>query len=155
MARASRNLVTGTIDQGISPKGLDLQVVISPFQALTGGVLMLTVPSCTPCSRCGGAGKQGRFPCALCDGEGLLRQTEEVRLGVPANAGDVTQIKVPLRGLGPHNFYLSVRVRVAWSIEGSKNFRRRFIGEHMPKAIGIDLGTTNSVVAVIEGESLR
>ena len=41
--------------------------------------------------------------------------------------GDVTQIKVPLRGLGPHNFYLSVRVRVAWSIEGSKNFRRRFM----------------------------
>jgi hypothetical protein len=44
-----------------------------------------------------------------------------VRFGVPANAGDVTQIKVPLRGLGPHNFYLSVRVRVAAALEDSES----------------------------------
>ena len=62
----------------------------------------------------------GAIACARCDGEGLLRQTEEVRLGVPANAGDVTQIKVPLRGLGPHNFYLSVRIRVAGSVQKIK-----------------------------------
>jgi DnaJ-class molecular chaperone len=117
LARASRNLVTGTIDEAISPEGLDLQVVISPAAALAGGVLKLDVPSCSPCSQCGGAGRQGRFPCEVCDGEGLLRHIEEVRVTVPENAGDLTRIKVPLRGLGPHNFYLSVRIRIAGQIE--------------------------------------
>ncbi len=71
LARASRNLVTGTIEEAISPEGLDLQVVISPAAALAGGVLKLDVPSCSPCSQCGGAGRQGRFPCEVCDGEGF------------------------------------------------------------------------------------
>jgi hypothetical protein len=39
LARVSRNLVTGTIDEAVSPEGLDLQVVISPAEALSGGVL--------------------------------------------------------------------------------------------------------------------
>ena len=117
LARASRNLIAGTTNEGISPESLDLQAIISPTTALAGGVLELTVPSCAPCSRCGGAGKQGRFPCEVCDGEGLLRHSEQVRFRVPENAGDVTQIKVPLRGLGPHNFYLSVRIRVAGSVQ--------------------------------------
>lgn len=123
LARASRNLVTGTVDEAISPEGLDLQVVISPAEALSGGVLELTVPSCSPCHQCGGAGRRGRFPCEICDGEGLLRDTEEVHFCVPENAGDVTQIKIPLRGLGPHNFYLAVRIRVAGSIEGTKSHK--------------------------------
>jgi DnaJ-class molecular chaperone len=124
LARASRNLVTGTIDEAISPEGLDLQVVISPALALAGGLLKLAVPSCSPCSQCGGAGRQGRFPCEVCDGDGLLRHIEEVCFTVPRNAGDATRIKVPLRGLGPHNFYLSVRIRIAGQIEEieSKDF---------------------------------
>ena len=117
LARASRNLVTGTTREAISPEGLDLQASSRLPTALAGGLLELTVPSCAPCSRCGGAGRQGRFPCEVCDGEGLLRHSEQVCFRVPENAGDVTQIKVPLRGLGPHNFYLSVRIRVAGSVQ--------------------------------------
>jgi hypothetical protein len=54
----------------------------------------------------------------------VLRHVEEVRVTVPENAGDLTRIKVPLRGLGPHSFYLSVRIRIAGQIEeiGPKYF---------------------------------
>jgi len=113
LARVSQSLTEGTADERKSPEGLDLQVVLSAAEALKGGILKLTVPSCSPCNQCGGAGREGLFPCASCDGEGLRAETETLRVRVPANVADGTHIKVPLRGLGPHNFYLSVRIRVA------------------------------------------
>jgi molecular chaperone DnaJ len=112
LARASRNLTEATADERRYPDGLDLQVVLSAAEALKGGILQLTVPSCSPCRQCGGAGREGLFPCALCDGEGLRQETETLRVRVPENVGDGRQINVPLRGLGPHNFYLCVRIRV-------------------------------------------
>jgi molecular chaperone DnaJ len=113
LARVSRNLTEGAADERKSPEGLDLQVVLSAAEALKGGILKLTVPSCSPCKQCGGAGREGLFPCASCDGEGLRQETETLRVRVPENVADQTHIKVPLRGLGPHNFYLCVRIRVA------------------------------------------
>jgi molecular chaperone DnaJ len=113
LARVSRNLTEGAADERKSPEGLDLQVVLSAAEALKGGILKLTVPSCSPCKQCGGAGREGLFPCASCDGEGLRQETETLRVRVPENVADDTHIKVPLRGLGPHNFYLCVRIRVA------------------------------------------
>ena len=59
------------------------------------------------------AGAQGIFPCDLCDGEGLREEEESVRVTLPPNVGDGTLIEAPLRGLGPHHFYLCVCVRVA------------------------------------------
>jgi hypothetical protein len=113
LARASRTLTEVTADEASYPDGLDLQVVLSATEALQGGTLQLTVPSCSPCRQCGGAGREGLFPCHLCDGEGLRRETETLRVRVPENVGDGRRINVPLRGLGPHNFYLCVRIRVA------------------------------------------
>jgi molecular chaperone DnaJ len=113
LARVSRNLTEGTADERKSPVGLDVQVVLSAAEALKGGIVQMTVPSCSPCHQCGGAGREGLFPCDLCDGEGLCEETETLRVRVPANVADQTHINVPLRGLGPHNFYLCVRIRVA------------------------------------------
>jgi hypothetical protein len=113
LARVSRNLTEGTADERKSPVGLDVQVVLSAAEALKGGIVQMTVPSCSPCHQCGGAGREGLFPCDLCDGEGSCEETETLRVRVPANFADQTHINVPLRGLGPHNFYLCVRIRVA------------------------------------------
>jgi hypothetical protein len=35
-----------------------------------------------------------------------------VRIHVPPEVGDATVMEVPLRGLGVHNFYLRLRLRV-------------------------------------------
>jgi molecular chaperone DnaJ len=112
LARVSRNLTQARADGGKSAEGLDVQVVLSAAEALKGGIVQLTVPSCSPCHQCSGTGGEGLFPCDLCDGEGLRQETENLRVRVPENVGDGTHIKVPLRGLGPHNFYLCVRIRV-------------------------------------------
>jgi molecular chaperone DnaJ len=113
LAQVSRNLIQARANGGKSAEGIDVQVVLSAAEALKGGIVQLAVPSCSPCQRCGGTGREGLFPCDLCDGEGLRQETENLRVRVPENVGDGTHIKVPLRGLGPHNFYLCVCIRVA------------------------------------------
>jgi DnaJ-class molecular chaperone len=114
---AALALVSGSLTVGeATPKGhcegLNAEVILSPDEARQGGVVFLTVPSCSPCERCGGSGREGLFPCGLCDGEGLLEEQERVRIHVPPEVGDATVMEVPLRGLGVHNFYLRLRLRV-------------------------------------------
>jgi len=112
LARVSRNLTTASGSSPSSPEGINVQVVLSTDEALRGGILVLAVPSCSPCERCGGSGRQGLFPCDLCDGEGLTEEEEILRVHIPPQVGDGTRIDVPLRGLGLHNFYLCLRLRV-------------------------------------------
>jgi molecular chaperone DnaJ len=50
----------------------------------------------------------------LCDGEGLLEEQETVRVHVEPNVGDGTVMEVPLRGLGVHNFYLRLHIRIGF-----------------------------------------
>jgi molecular chaperone DnaJ len=95
-------------------RGLNAEVILSADEAARGGVLFLTVPSCSPCERCGGSGREGLFPCQLCDGEGLIEESERVRVHVPPRVADGTLMNIPLRGLGVHNFYLRLQVRVGF-----------------------------------------
>lgn len=113
LARVSQNLIAAHIPERSSPERLGVMVILSATEALQGGMLDLAVPSCTPCTRCGGTGRRGFFACDLCDGEGLREEEEIVRMRVPPNVGDGALIEVPLRGLGLHNFYLCAHIRVA------------------------------------------
>jgi DnaJ-class molecular chaperone len=112
LGQASRNLTLARFDEQKFSQPLNGDVILSPEEALRGGMLDIAVPGCAPCLRCGGAGRQGLFPCELCDGEGLREEEENLRVPVPPNVSDGTRITVPLRGLGLHNFYFSVRIRV-------------------------------------------
>jgi DnaJ-class molecular chaperone len=94
-------------------EGLDVQIVLSPEQAVKGGAVTIALPSYAPCSSCGSSGRHGLFSCAACDGEGLSAEKDTVRVTIPPMAGDDTIVEVPLRGLGVHNIYLRVHIRVA------------------------------------------
>jgi molecular chaperone DnaJ/curved DNA-binding protein len=63
------------------------------------------------------------FPCSGCDGEGLIEEQENVRIYVPPMVGDGTLMEVPLRGLGVHDFYLRVHIRVAYGAGYGQDFR--------------------------------
>jgi molecular chaperone DnaJ len=117
LARVSQNLIAAHIPQRSSPERLGVTVILSAAEALQGGMVDLAVPSCTPCKRCGGTGRSRFFACDLCDGEGLREEEEIVRMRVPPNVGDGALIEMPLRGLGLHNFYLCVHIRVAGAAE--------------------------------------
>ncbi len=91
---------------------LRLQVIISPQQAARGGTLTLGVPVFHPCGHCQGAGRLGHFTCGHCGGRGLGEEEESVRLYIPPMVRDGAIFQLPLQGLGIHNMYLSLRVRI-------------------------------------------
>ena len=112
LARVSESLTAAGVRSKEHCEALNVTVILSPSEGVQGGIILLAVPSCSPCDRCGGGGRDGVFPCARCDGEGLLEETELVRVHVPPLVGDGTAMNVPLRGLGVHNFYLRLNIRV-------------------------------------------
>ena len=112
LAQVSQNLIAAHMPEGRTAQRLRVMVILSAAEALQGGMLDLAVPSCSPCTRCGGDGQRGLFPCDLCDGEGVREEEEIVRVRVPANVGDGALVEVPLRGLGLHGFYLCAQIRV-------------------------------------------
>jgi len=114
LARVSGSLTAAGVIAKDQSEGLNTSVVLSPNEAVQGGIVLLAIPSCSPCPRCGGSGRDGLFPCGLCDGEGLLEEEETVRVPVPPMVGDGAVMDVPLRGLGVHNFYLRLHVRVGY-----------------------------------------
>ena len=114
LARVSGSLIAAQIDSNKHCEGLNATVALSAAEAEHGGIVFLVVPSANPCERCRGSGREGMFPCAQCDGEGLLEEEEMVRIYIAPGTGDGTVTAVPLRGLGVHNYYLRLHVRIVF-----------------------------------------
>jgi DnaJ-class molecular chaperone len=93
-------------------KSVNVQIVLSPDEAARGGIAAISVPVYYPCSACGGSGQDWLFPCSTCQAQGMLEEEETIRVQIPAMVGDYTLIEKPVRGLGLHNLYLRLYVRV-------------------------------------------
>ena len=94
-------------------QAVGLQLVISRDDAFHGGVLRLGVPVYYPCATCHASGRVAGITCHPCAGAGLRETEESVRLRLPAGVRDGETFDLNLRGLGIHDLYLEVRVRVA------------------------------------------
>ena len=129
LARVSGSLTTAEVISDEYCHGLNTAVVLSPAEAVQGGIIILAVPSCSPCGKCGGSGRDGLFPCTTCDGEGLIEEQETVRVQVWPPVSDGTVMNVPLRGLGVHNFYLRLHIRIGSKMSpGSGDREKKFSG---------------------------
>ena len=94
------------------PRSLDLEVILSPEEAWSGGRLPLRFPAVFPCPDCGGSG--GLWSrCGTCRGRGLVEEAESVLLTIPPRVRNNAVMEVNLPGLGVHNFFLRVIIRVA------------------------------------------
>lgn len=91
---------------------LDLELHLTFAEAARGGVLALGVPVFYPCRVCQGAGTTVSIACPACDGQGIVEEEEEVHIPIPRFARDGAVLRVPLRGLGVHNLFLQVLLRV-------------------------------------------
>jgi molecular chaperone DnaJ/curved DNA-binding protein len=93
-------------------EAIDVQVTLTPEEALAGGLVTFEAPAYYPCPMCQGSGVDENFRCAFCAGIGVIEEHESVRLAVPPMVEDDEEIDVPLRGLGLHNFYMRLHLRV-------------------------------------------
>jgi molecular chaperone DnaJ len=112
LARVSGSLTAAEVNSKKYCEALNATVILSVAEAEQGGIIFLVVPSACPCAGCQGSGQQGMFPCEQCDGEGIIEEEETVRVHVAPSTSDGTVKAVPLRGLGVHNYYLRLHIRI-------------------------------------------
>jgi molecular chaperone DnaJ len=111
------NLFGGRRPSGPQP-GEDLrgQIVIPFRDSVLGGTASLSLRREKPCPTCHGTGRTGKTVCATCRGEGVVAESERVRIKIPEGTDDGGTIRVPGKGApgaagGPvGDLYVTVRV---------------------------------------------
>jgi len=111
--RFARNFTERAVPKGERLEGLNIDVILSPDEAATGVVVPLAVPVFYACPECGGTGREWLFPCLDCQAQGIIEEERTVRIQIPPMVQDRTVIEVPVQGLGIHNFFLRLHVRIA------------------------------------------
>jgi DnaJ-class molecular chaperone len=113
LERFLRNFTGEGIPKGERLQDLNIEVVLSPEEAATGVTIAIAVPVFYTCRNCGGAGHVWLFSCIDCNGSGTVEGEETVRVRIPPMTSDKAIVEIPIHGLGIHNFYLCVHVRVS------------------------------------------
>ena len=98
--------------------GEDLRGQIEiPFRdAVLGGTAALSLRREKECPTCGGTGRVGKTVCSTCRGEGVVVESERVRIKIPEGTLDGGVIRVPgkggpgVRGGAVGDLYVTVRV---------------------------------------------
>ncbi len=111
------NLFGGRRSSGPAP-GEDMHGQIEvPFRdAVLGGTATLALRREKACPTCGGSGRTGKTACATCRGEGVVAESERVRIKIPEGTEDGGTIRVPgkggagTRGGSVGDLYVAVRV---------------------------------------------
>jgi molecular chaperone DnaJ len=110
--RFIRNFTREGVPKGERLEDLNIEVILSPEEAATGVTVPVGVPVFATCPQCGGSGRDWLFPCLECNGQGMLEEEETVRIDIPPLVRDRTIIEVPIHGLGIHNFYIRLHLRI-------------------------------------------
>ena len=95
-----------------------------------------TFTSSRTCPRCHGRAEIPETPCEACRGEGVLKQEEEILVGIPAGISDGEMIRMPGRGEavprgGAGDLYVKIHVKT------DRNFTRE--GNNILTALPIKL----------------
>jgi molecular chaperone DnaJ len=110
--RVGRNVTGLGVPKVERPQGLTVEVVLTPDEALLGVEVPLGVPVVHCCVECGGTGRAWLCSCAFCGGKGGIGIERMIRIPIPAGAPSGSVIEGPLDGLGIHNRYLRLYVRI-------------------------------------------
>jgi DnaJ-class molecular chaperone len=113
--RFARNFTGLNVPKAERVQELEVNLAISPEEGERGTRVRVGVPVFAPCEPCGGRG------CALCRGQGAFEGERHVAIDVLPMSNTGAEFVVPLSGLGVHNFYLRVRVRVDPALESARS----------------------------------
>jgi molecular chaperone DnaJ len=111
-AQVLRNFTRSGASPEEPAQSFTMQMIFSPEEAARGGVAQIRVPVFYPCSTCGGSGQDWFFSCSSCEGRKMIEEEESVRVQIPPMVRDYALIEVSVRGLGLHNLYLRLSIRV-------------------------------------------
>jgi DnaJ-class molecular chaperone len=112
LERLFRNFTGIGVPKTEGAERLTVEVILTPAEAVRGVEVPIAAPAIESCVECGGSGRVWLFPCASCHGQGLIGTEEVVRIQVPPLVRPESILEVPLHGLGIHNLYLRLYVRI-------------------------------------------
>jgi molecular chaperone DnaJ len=110
--RVFRNFTGIGIPKSERFESLNFEVILTPDEAARGVEVPIGLPRVHQCPECGGAGRVWLFPCVACGEHGVIEGEEVLQIRIPPLARSRSTIEVPLHGLGIHNLYLRLHVRI-------------------------------------------
>jgi DnaJ-class molecular chaperone len=108
-----RNFTGENIPKGERLEALNVEVILPTEEAARGVTVRVGVPVFYNCPQCGGSGRDWLFPCVRCHTEGIIEEEATVSVRTPPMAPDRAVIEVPIHGLGFHNFFLRLHIRIS------------------------------------------
>lgn len=110
--RLRRNFTGLGIPTGQQRAGLEVEIILTPEEAMSGGIVPLGLSIFSPCPVCGGSGREWLFPCTYCREQRLVEEEKIMRIHLPPMIRDGTIMEMPIGGLGIHTFYLRLAIRI-------------------------------------------
>jgi molecular chaperone DnaJ len=111
--RIFRNFTGIGVTKAERLQDLNIEVILTPMEAVRGLMVPICVPVFRNCQSCQGTGRERLFPCVACAGQGMIEDYESVSVRIPPMVRDGSVIELPLAGLGLRNFYLRVYIRIS------------------------------------------
>lgn len=105
-----RSPLGGELRRPVHPGSLSGEILLSPEEASSGGVLPLDVPLYTACPYCEGTGGSV-FDCMTCDGEGQIERRLPVPLRIPPGVRDGSVFQVSVDEPAVVSIVLTVHVK--------------------------------------------
>jgi molecular chaperone DnaJ len=93
-------------------KDLYYEVILSPSEAMQGGLFPIRVPVFAGCPQCNQTGFWDIFDCPACGGRGHRQAEQEFSLSIPPRTGHNTEATVSLEDIGLPDVNLYVRVLI-------------------------------------------
>jgi molecular chaperone DnaJ len=110
--RILRNFTGRAVPKAERAEPITCQVLLTPEEAVRGGVLPIRLPVFEPCPTCGGRGHTSLFPCLDCGATGIVEAPATLRIRIPPRTRSGSRFTASLAGIGIRNLVLEVLVRV-------------------------------------------
>lgn len=96
----------------IPEKDLYYEVILTPKEAIHGGLFPIKVPIIEHCPRCGGTEIWDQFFCPECSGHGYIHTYREFSLSIPPHTQHGTQQRISMEDIGLKHVFLNIVVYV-------------------------------------------
>jgi DnaJ-class molecular chaperone len=90
----------------------EFDLLLTPDEARSGGVVRFAVPATFTCARCSGSGYDWLFLCTACGGDGVLRVEPVVAVAIDPMPPPGMLLEIPLDAPGVHRLLIRLHVSV-------------------------------------------
>jgi molecular chaperone DnaJ len=111
--RLRRNFTGRHVPRAERPEELSIEVILTPEEAVRGGILSIGIPVHEICGVCEGTGRNWLFSCPKCGGEGRVSRLQPLPVPIPPELRLGVVPEVSLEALGISNLFVKLRMRVS------------------------------------------